>query len=645
MNLNAAPLLHRTDIEGLRGVAVLAVMGVHAWPELLRGGFVGVDIFFVLSGYLIATLQFRQPERSGVDVLAFYARRARRLLPALCTVLAACLTAALWTFPSEARQIGLHVASGAAFVANLVLWREAGYFDAASESKPLLHLWSLGIEEQFYLLWPALAWVVLRRPRVAGRTIGALLLASFLLNVLFVESRSKGTFFLLPTRAWELLLGVALAWAQAGGWQLVHAVPQRWRAAAPDMASWLGAALIGLAFAALDKARLFPGWWALLPTVGTLLLLAAGPDAWFNRRVLSHRTLVFYGVISYPLYLWHWPLLVFPQLHGIALDDAGRVLIVTASVALAALTTEFVERPLRFGRLAADPRVPLRLGAALALTGAVGLALHRSDGLLHRYPKEVQEVARAEFGFDFGAYRAGRCFLDLVQGPDRFAAECDGGPTGARVLLWGDSHAASLYPGLMAAAQARSMSIAQYTKARCPPLLAAPAAASAGCEATTQHVLAQVTASPPEVAILAGFWSFYELEGGRVLDARALRATVTALRERGVRRVVVVGHLPTWTDALPRVLLTEWRRRGAVPERSAAGVDPRAIATDRRLAEAVVDMDVRFFSPIAALCDAGGCRVAVFDRGVALPLAHDESHLTEVGARLLVATGVDAWWP
>lgn len=638
---------HRQDIEGLRGVAVLAVTAVHAWPDLLRGGFVGVDIFFVLSGYLISTLIFRALQAGQFDLRDFYRRRVRRLFPALCTVLLACLLfGALFTFPSQARQIGHHVAAGAVFASNLALWMEAGYFDAASESKPLLHLWSLGIEEQFYILWPLAALLVFRWRQHAFKITGGLLLLSFVLNVVWVVAKAKGTFFLLPTRAWELLLGAWLAQAVVLGlppgrltaW--LHGLRQQ-----RDGMAWLGVLLIGAALALLDKSKHFPGWWALLPTLGTVLLLAAGPGAWFNRHVLSHKVLVFYGAISYPLYLWHWPLLVFPQLLGWELNASMRVLVLCASVALAALTLEFIERPLRHGAMGRQTATAAALCAVMLCIGAAGLALKASDGLMARYPEDVQRIARAEFGFDYGEYRSSRCFLDLEQGPAQFALECAGQRGGT--LLWGDSHAASLFPGLVSAlaeprrtlpAEASAMlPLSQYTKARCPPLLQPPPGSSRGCADSNRFTLQQVAATAPGTVVLGGHWSFYgAVDDGRALVLAELRRSVQALQALGVPRIIVMGHLPTWTAPLPRVLLTAWRQSGSVPERSLLSLDARAVAADRAVQRALEGTGAHFISPIEALCNAAGCLVTEQRNGVAYPVAHDQSHLTADGSAALI---------
>lgn len=630
---------HRLDIEGLRGVAIIAVLAVHAWPDLLRGGFVGVDIFFVLSGFLITGFVFDALAHGQFSILDFYHRRVLRLFPALCTVLLFCLMLATFTFPSEARQIGRHVAASSVFASNIALWSEAGYFDAASDSKPLLHLWSLGIEEQFYLLWPLAAMALFRWRQHAFKVIVLVAVLSFTLNVIWVVPKAKGTFFLLPTRAWELLVGAALASLQHGR---VGPAALSWLALWPRLRpalAWAGAALIAAAFALLDKHAPFPGWWALLPTLGTAMLLAGGRTAWFNRRVLSHPLLVFYGSISYPLYLWHWPLLVFPMLLGFQMDVAMRALVLAASVALASLTTDYIERPIRFGQR--GPHAPWALVGAMSVVGLGGLVLQWSDGMIGTYPHSVQEIARAELDPGYGGYRSHHCFLDLNQGPASFAQDC--WPAGASAanltLLWGDSHAASLYPGLAALlGQGPPVgALAQFTKAACPPVREQPLGASTYCQETNEHVWRRVSQRPPDTVVLAGNWAHYltQTDGDSQL-LPSLRDTVTRLKSLGVRQVIVIGQMPIWNMPLPRLLLREWTRAGAVPERSLDALDRRALETDRSVRQAIAGSQAVFVSPFEQLCDAQGCLVSQTTEGVSRPLFFDGSHLTSLGSIALV---------
>jgi peptidoglycan/LPS O-acetylase OafA/YrhL len=356
---------YRAEVDGLRAVAVLAVVAFHAFPSAAPGGFAGVDVFFVISGFLISTIILQGLRAGTFGFVEFYGRRIRRIFPALFLVLAACLAFGWFALlADEYRQLGKHVAAGAGFVSNLALWGESGYFDNEADAKPLLHLWSLGIEEQFYLAWPLLLWVAWRRGFNLFAVIGGLALASFALNVGMVGRDPVGTFYSPQTRFWELLVGALLAHATL----TQRHVP---RAAGANAMAAIGAALIAAALYGIDRGKAFPGWWALLPTVGTALLIHAGSGAWLNRVVLSSRAVVGVGLISYPLYLWHWPLLSFAGIvHGGTPPTGVRLALVAAAVLLAWATYRLVERPIRFGRRGAAAKA----GALLVLMVVAGLA-------------------------------------------------------------------------------------------------------------------------------------------------------------------------------------------------------------------------------------------------------------------------------
>jgi peptidoglycan/LPS O-acetylase OafA/YrhL len=338
-------LLHpkyRADIDGLRAVAVTAVVGFHAFPEAVRGGFVGVDIFFVISGFLISTILYQNLERNRFSFAEFYKRRIRRIFPALILVLAATtLIGWMLLFTDEFRQLSKHVVAGAGFVSNFLLWQENGYFDVESAQKPLLHLWSLGVEEQFYIAWPLLVYLC-RRSRnsllLLSLLVGA---ASFALNIAWRRSDLAGTFYLPVTRLWELLAGATLA-----NLAMRSGTFTQLRGAWMHAASVTGALIILATCGFLSESRPFPGWWAVLPTAGAVLLIWAGPAAVINKFLLSNRLLVALGLISYPVYLWHWPLMV---LTSISYDDsvAARTGCVLLSILLATITYLFIERPIR----------------------------------------------------------------------------------------------------------------------------------------------------------------------------------------------------------------------------------------------------------------------------------------------------------
>ena len=373
-----SPVAFRPDIEGLRGVAVLSILAVHTFPDWIRGGLIGIDIFFVLSGYLISTVVFEALESGRFRYGDFFVRRVRRIVPALCVVLLSVLALALlFMFPAEVRLVARGVAAAAVFMSYVVTWHDAANATgvAGMAANPLLHLWTLSVEAWFYAAWPLAAIVLYRGRRLATWTIAAAATLLFVVAVVVASDRSAAAFLLLPMRAGELLAGALLAsLTLSGGVGLASRIEERlgpaspWRGRVASLLAWGGSAFLTVAVGLAEVADRGPVAWSLLPTAGTVLLLAAGPSAVPNRRLLSQSVLRFYGAISYPLYLWHWPLFAFPLILGIPLTSEVRVMILIASVALAALTYELVERPVRSAR----PRLRAALGW-LALLVIVGL--------------------------------------------------------------------------------------------------------------------------------------------------------------------------------------------------------------------------------------------------------------------------------
>jgi peptidoglycan/LPS O-acetylase OafA/YrhL len=373
----ATHLDYRPDIDGLRAVAVLPVVIFHAFPALIPGGFVGVDIFFVISGYLISGIIFRALSRERFSFLEFYSRRAKRIFPALITMLATIAVFGwLVSLPEEYQLLGKHVATGAGFMLNLSLFIDTNpYFGAIGT--PLVHLWSLGVEEQFYLLWPVLMWASWRLGKWQLALIVAVLAASFTANVAAVASDPMQSFYLPSSRLWELALGGLLAWAEYGrGEQMVraagfwHASPLA-RLFSPNVRASVAVALLLVSFATFNVKTTFPGWWALLPCLGAFLIIWAGPHSWFNRYVLSHPVMVFVGLISYPLYLWHWPILSFAHtMDWRQFTPVMQTGAVVLSFVLAFATYQFIERPLRSSPK--TRKVALGLTTVLVGCAAVG---------------------------------------------------------------------------------------------------------------------------------------------------------------------------------------------------------------------------------------------------------------------------------
>lgn len=366
---------YRPDIDGLRAVAVMAVVLFHAFPTQVAGGFIGVDIFFVISGFLISSILMKEHEAGQFSYAGFYARRIRRIFPALILVLAFCYVLGWFSlFADEFAQLGKHVAGGGLFSANLVLWHEAGYFDQASEQKLLLHLWSLGIEEQFYIVWPILLGL-LWKPRWTVVGMAVLFGFSFLANVMLVGINKTATFYFPLTRFWELLAGAMLAWLQLRRPDL----PGRHG----NLQSLAGLALLAAGLYAIHETRAFPGYWALLPVLGAVLLISAGPRALLNRWLLGNRLMVGIGLISYPLYLWHWPVMAFIRISKDGeLTQPYAIRAIVISTLLAWLTYRFVEAPFRRGPIVR--KKILLLSIAMALLVVVGSVTFLLDGFPKR---------------------------------------------------------------------------------------------------------------------------------------------------------------------------------------------------------------------------------------------------------------------
>ena len=376
---------------------MLSVVLYHAFPARLTGGFTGVDVFFVISGYLITAHIFASLDEGKFSFIDFFQRRIRRIFPALLFVMAISLIFGWFALISEElQQLGKHVASGAAFIINFILVGESGYFDTAADTKPMLHLWSLAVEEQFYLVWPVVLWLAWwQRFSLIWITVLAAV-ASFYFNLRFAESNPTVTFFWPFGRFWEMLSGSVLAWltlykrdwldratTRVDTWigRLVPLSFARGKITFVENAMALGGlCLLIYGFTGINSSMPFPSTWALVPVCGAILIIGAGAAAWSNRIFMMNPVAVWFGLISYPLYLWHWPILSFLQVveGGEVPHRDERIIAVVLAIFLAWFTVRFVEKPLRFGRQNARAKAAI-LAGAMVFVGLAGLVVSRSD--------------------------------------------------------------------------------------------------------------------------------------------------------------------------------------------------------------------------------------------------------------------------
>lgn len=624
-------LAYQPHIDGLRAVAVLGVIAFHAFPDWLPGGFVGVDVFFVISGYLICGIIFRSMEGGGFSFAEFYARRVRRIFPALILVLAAVLGFGwLGLMAAEYRDLGLNVAASAAFGSNLLLWGEAGYFAPDARLNPLLHLWSLGVEEQFYIIWPLVLWAAWRWRSALTVTFTALA-ASLALCLWLSRSDPVAAFYLPFARLWELQAGAVVA----------YFAPQlAWRGR--EAAAWSGAALLIAALLVINEGVAFPGGWALLPVAGAVFLIAAGPRARINRTALSHPAMVFIGLISYPLYLWHWPLLSVARIMGSGEPSPlVRLGLIGLAVMLAWATYHFIERPIRRG--APRPRMVAALAAALALAALSGLLVWRQDGLAAR-PVAVAyaEVSAALDDWTFPSAAA--------QNENFAPVVVVRGATDRYVAFLGDSHMEQYWPRLDRLYRADALpplGAIFATFDGCPPFLDSRHRAAAGrysCDAWAARAYAFAQAANVVKVVFGADWSSYQTEMPRPMAdmlkdfGRAIAGFVASGKP-----VTVILDTPRGVELDPRRLLgNRWRllvaERGRLSDRQVerrsvtnADLMLRIEQTARANGAAVVD-------PAEYLCSTDACPT-VLDGA---PLYLDRDHLRAKTARER-ATFMDAF--
>lgn len=459
-------LSYRPDIDGLRAFAVLCVVGYHAFPPSVKGGFIGVDIFFVISGYLISSIIFAGLEQNTFSFVEFYSRRIRRIYPALLTVLIAVLTFGWFSLlADEYENLGKHVSGGAFFVANLLLWAESGYFDAIGKVKPLLHLWSLGIEEQFYIFFPLLLWFTARQ---RFRLITIVIVfggMSFFDNIYLSQVDRIADFYSPLSRVWELLSGALLSAMLRSPSApdlflrldavcaniLYERQPRNDGQSLSFVLAFLGLFTLSVALLVARDSNPYPAWRALLPVCGTVLLIAAGPANPISKYLLSNRVVVFIGLISYPLYLWHWPLISYAYILNGGLEADTRLLrigLVGVSFVLATLTWLVIERPVRFAHKRLRVAATLVLLIAMTGVGVSGLVVFYYDGFPERIaPPDtvVEEVTKQGYKDVTNCLDVFPDWKDLNDNICAIQKPIDE----LSVALIGDSHAGQLFSGLI----------------------------------------------------------------------------------------------------------------------------------------------------------------------------------------------------
>lgn len=611
---------YRKEVDGLRALAVLPVILFHAGFETFSGGFVGVDVFFVISGYLITSILVADLAEDRFSIVHFYERRARRILPALFFVMAVCLPLAWWCLlPKDLRSFSTSLAAVSLFVSNVLFWLQSGYFGTAAQYKPLLHTWSLAVEEQFYVLFPLLLlffWRFGRRWLVPA--IAMIALASLAAAQWVEATQPDAAFFLLPSRAWELAIGALLAI------YLTRSSHMQRPETFDTCGAALGFLLIATSVFVYDSATPFPGIHALLPTIGAALIILCANPRNFVGRLLSSAPLVGIGVISYSAYLWHQPLFAFARTRMVLAPGKGTMgWLVVGSLALAWLTYKLVETPFRMKKWLTRRQVfALSAVGSLCFLG-LGIFGYLRNGFADRLTPDQREVY-AFTDYSFGdVYRARVCHLLDGQTSADFAPQCAGTAATGGAILWGDSHAAALSYGLRSVLPG----LGQYTVGACPPILGVHSN-NPVCAASRDFVLAKVTGLQPAQIFLDGAWYDYR-ERWREHDLVETIARIHAVSPH--TEVILVGGVPEWEPTLPAFLI----RHGIGLRRETMIAMPlydKIREIDGQLARVAKTTGSRFVSVLNAVCEDKACLGIARQEDHFDPTAWDAAHLTAAGS-------------
>ncbi len=615
---SAHGLAYRPEIDGLRALAVLPVILFHAGASFFSGGYVGVDVFFVISGYLITTIIAGELARGEFSILRFYERRARRILPALFFVMLACLPFAWLTmWPGDMLQFARSINQVCIFLSNNFFYHHSDYFDTASEFKPLLHTWSLAVEEQYYLFFPPL---MLLLARYAKRWVTPCLCIIAVLSFAYanyqVRHDAGAAYFLLPSRIWELMVGSLIALHC-----LTHTapiIPVRYHGGL----ALAGIALIIAAMVTFTDATPYPSQFTLIPIVGSALIILYARSENLVGKILSLKPFVGIGLVSYSAYLWHQPIFAFARLGGYA--EAGLPFFLMLSVLallLAYFTWRYIETPFRVrGRFSRKKIFILALLASCCFL-AIGSAVSSKRGKIRPLTTEQQQLLDYK-NYDLSSWRAGTCFITETQENRTFAPECYG--KNNHVVLWGDSFGAAFAGGL----RAHLSNFSQFTVMGCAPFHSYTHPKRAYCNEVNAFAWKEILRLKPKTLIIHAGWLFYQQQN----PAEHLKETITGLRTAlPATRIYVIGNLPQWSPNLPDVMLRNKRSiadAGTIPNYGLR----KLAAYDAQLKEATITGGATFIPTTDTFCSDGSCMVTATINGRTELVTWDYGHPTLNGA-------------
>jgi len=606
---------YRAHIDGLRAIAVLGIAIFHFGGTVIPGGFIGVDVFFVISGFLIANSLYREVAAGQFSILEFYERRARRILPAFVAVTAVTSIAAFLVLsPTELISYAQSLLYSSFFLSNTFFFRTLDYFAPSANQIPLLHLWSLAVEEQFYLAFPLIVIAVTRFSRLPlASVIGALALTSLLASEIVLRVNPPLAFYFTPFRAFELLTGALLALPQ-----MRFPVSK----AIAGMSSIGGLMLLLAGLVVISERMRFPGLLALVPCGGTAAIIWAGERVRTPvTALLGASVFTFIGRISYSLYLVHWPIVVFferlfPDVDRVTFFVVG----ISFSIAIATLSYHWVEQPFRRGIFLGGRR-SIFAGSAAALIACMipAWTMIYADGFPGRVSGRANELL-AHLNYNYkDAYQSGTCFLRREQTASDLHPDCIPA-THPSAILWGDSSVAQLYSGLQDPLAQRGVALGQMTASACPPLIGLAQPSRPNCFAFNEFALAQIIRARPDVVILGAFWTSYDL------DFSYLNATLDHLRAAQIN-AVVLGANVAFKRPVPTMLAERLTKGGN--NRSSELLTDVIFKTDADLRRHLqARSGVRHLSILETVCAGQSCPTLINS----VPMHFDTMHLTREGS-------------
>ncbi|WP_299178368.1 acyltransferase family protein [uncultured Neptuniibacter sp.] len=633
---------YRREIDGLRALAVMSVVLYHAFPKIVPGGFIGVDIFFVISGFLITSLLIEEVDKGAVNVVGFYQRRIRRLFPSIIIVLATVITVAWFSLlSSEYRLLGKHILAGAGFVSNFVLWSESGYFDGVSNTKPLLHLWSLAIEEQFYLLWPFLFTVIWRGFLPSLYAILLMAFTSFMLGIFLVGSNSEGAFYNPILRSWELLSGAILAFLVSKKTNLIVVSKRNVLSrilstnSLLDVLSFLSLLSVFYFIFFMNSSFAFPSFWTLIPVLSSIILISVSQNSYFGRVFLTNPVLVWVGLISFPLYLWHWPVLSFVHIIQGQINFLWALLSVLLSVLLAALTYYFIEYPIK--KNVSNGRVVVLLIFGMSFIGFLGGMVFFNNGYQGRHSK-ITLVESAIKDWDYPGLlkksmlmSGGFVFSNVTVDP--------------KFVFLGDSHVEQYGPLIAGAVNLPSVFI---TGGGCPPI----PKVDGNCHRLFYRFEEVLSQNSINTVVISAAFNRYLIDGrngekydyyyrsgsekiplttdeGKALAKASFYDFVSNLAEK--YRVIVILDNPESHLFDPKVILTDLISARPLsvqhmqsPKVSEFRIDEHQLSLVREMRESLLQKNVEVFESSNVICPDEQC-YNLADNG--MPIYSDKDHL------------------